>query len=218
MPDSTSPAPSTASNDSSPVDSWPTDTSTDQPSLAAPPPLLHRSDVYSPLPVIPGFEPEDEWHFHRSAVLEQLAVAGTLELELANHAALLTWRLRRLSRFRLQPASLNTDTDASPHAVDGPDALSGAPSAAERALDRELARLCRYETHLTRQLELTLDRIANLQKIRRRQEDDAPARRGPRPRTYAPVHASYPNYYPTFNESDWADSPSPKAGRHGTAP
>jgi hypothetical protein len=51
----------------------------------------------SAAPVIPGEDPAD-WEAYRAGVVAALAPAGTLEAELADRVASLSWRLRRAGR------------------------------------------------------------------------------------------------------------------------
>lgn len=52
----------------------------------------------STAPVVPGERAKD-WHDHRAGMLSALAPVGTLETELADRVALLTWRLRRVAAY-----------------------------------------------------------------------------------------------------------------------
>ena len=140
---------------------------------------LSLHDLFSALPVVPGLETEEDWQNHRQAFVQSLVPVGYAEYDLAERAALLAWRLRRLNRYQ---------TDAAARG-------ESAPAFAEQALDRDLGRIMRYEAHLTRQLQATLDRLAILQRPRRA-EAEALVRRGRPPRLYAP----------TF--SDWGPSSS----------
>jgi hypothetical protein len=60
-----------------------------------------RHGIFAAVPVIPGESPE-EWEAHRSGVVESLAPVGLLEVNLAERAALLLWRLQRLARYEAQ--------------------------------------------------------------------------------------------------------------------
>jgi hypothetical protein len=60
-----------------------------------------RHGIFSAVPVLPGESPE-EWDFHRAGVVESLAPAGLLEVNLAERAALLLWRLQRLARYEAE--------------------------------------------------------------------------------------------------------------------
>jgi hypothetical protein len=51
--------------------------------------------------VIPGECPE-QWESHRAGVVESLAPVGLLEVNLAERAALLLWRLQRLARYEAE--------------------------------------------------------------------------------------------------------------------
>ena len=57
-----------------------------------------RHGIFSAVPVIPGECPE-EWDTHRAGVVNSLAPEGLLEVNLAERAALLLWRLQRLARY-----------------------------------------------------------------------------------------------------------------------
>jgi hypothetical protein len=51
-----------------------------------------RHGILAAVPVIPGECPET-WEAHRAGVVESLAPVGLLEVNLAERAALLLWRL-----------------------------------------------------------------------------------------------------------------------------
>jgi len=53
------------------------------------------------VPVIPGEDP-NVWEAHRAGVVDSLAPVGLLEVNLAERAALLLWRLRRLARYEAE--------------------------------------------------------------------------------------------------------------------
>jgi hypothetical protein len=57
-----------------------------------------RHGIFASVPVIPGESPE-QWEAHRAGVVESLAPVGLLEVNLAERAALLLWRLQRLARY-----------------------------------------------------------------------------------------------------------------------
>lgn len=57
--------------------------------------------IYSNVPVVPGECPE-EWGAHRAGVVTSLAPVGLLEVNLAERAALLLWRLQRLARYEAE--------------------------------------------------------------------------------------------------------------------
>src|SRR5689334_22124379 len=52
----------------------------------------------SPSPVVPGEDPAD-WAAYRGGVAAALAPAGTLEEELADRVASLSWQLRRVTAY-----------------------------------------------------------------------------------------------------------------------
>ena len=57
-----------------------------------------KHGIFAAAPVVPG-ECPDVWESHRSGVVESLAPVGLLEVNLAERAALLLWRLQRLARY-----------------------------------------------------------------------------------------------------------------------
>jgi hypothetical protein len=65
--------------------------------------------ISSPEPVIPGVESKDEWQSHRSGMMESLSPAGALEHTLAERAALLSWRLHRVTRYETESISLSQE-------------------------------------------------------------------------------------------------------------
>ncbi len=58
-----------------------------------------RHGLRAELVVVPPLEDPEEWEEHRSAVAEVLAPQNYLEEQLADRAALATWRLRRATRY-----------------------------------------------------------------------------------------------------------------------
>ncbi len=60
-----------------------------------------KHGIFAAVPVIPGESPE-AWESHRAGVVESLAPAGLLEVNLAERAALLLWRLQRLARYEAE--------------------------------------------------------------------------------------------------------------------
>jgi hypothetical protein len=65
-----------------------------------------RHGIRSPAPVIPSIEKKEYWEDHRDGILESLQPQGHLELVLAERAALLLWRLRRVIRFETESIAL----------------------------------------------------------------------------------------------------------------
>jgi hypothetical protein len=57
-----------------------------------------RHGLRAELVVVPQLEDAEEWEAHRSAIAEVLAPQNYLEEQLADRAALATWRLRRAAR------------------------------------------------------------------------------------------------------------------------
>ena len=60
-----------------------------------------KHGIFAAVPVIPGEEPE-AWEAHRAGVVESLTPVGLLEVNLAERAALLLWRLQRLARYEAE--------------------------------------------------------------------------------------------------------------------
>lgn len=57
--------------------------------------------IFAAVPVLPG-ESVDAWEAHRARVVASLAPMGLLEVNLAERAALLLWRLQRLARYEAE--------------------------------------------------------------------------------------------------------------------
>jgi hypothetical protein len=60
-----------------------------------------KHGIFSSVPVIPGECPA-AWEAHRAGVVESLDPVGLLEVNLAERAALLLWRLQRLARYEAE--------------------------------------------------------------------------------------------------------------------
>ena len=58
-----------------------------------------RHGILSPKPVVKGLEREEVWETFREEILVSLAPVGTLELDLAYHAASLLWRRKRVTLY-----------------------------------------------------------------------------------------------------------------------
>jgi hypothetical protein len=61
-----------------------------------------RHGISSPKPVVPGLEKREAWESHRDGIMENLSPAGHLEVTLAERAAVLSWRLHRVTRFETE--------------------------------------------------------------------------------------------------------------------
>src|SRR5262245_27291121 len=75
-----------------------------------------RHGIFAAVPVIPG-ECAETWEAHRAGVVESLAPVGLLEVNLAERAALLLWRLQRLARYEAETIATemeNVDVPALP--------------------------------------------------------------------------------------------------------
>src|SRR5262245_27437306 len=60
-----------------------------------------KHGIFASVPVIPGECPQT-WEAHRAGVVECLNPVGLLEVNLAERAALLLWRLQRLARYEAE--------------------------------------------------------------------------------------------------------------------
>ena len=65
-----------------------------------------RHGLLSWKPVIPGFETVEDWDSHHERTLESLAPVGYAETMLAERAALLLWRLDRVSRYEREVTAI----------------------------------------------------------------------------------------------------------------
>ena len=68
-----------------------------------------RHGIRSPAPVIPGMEKKEDWEEHRDGVLDSLSPVGHLETVLAERVALLSWRLRRVTRYETESIALSQE-------------------------------------------------------------------------------------------------------------
>jgi hypothetical protein len=68
-----------------------------------------KHGLRSPAPVVLGVEKKEDWEEHRDGILESLQPEGHLELVLAERAALLSWRLRRVVRFETVSIALSQE-------------------------------------------------------------------------------------------------------------
>jgi hypothetical protein len=78
-----------------------------------------KHGIFASVPVIPGESPAT-WEAHRAGVVESLAPVGLLEVNLAERAALLLWRLQRLARYEAETvaaAVVAADVPALPPAM-----------------------------------------------------------------------------------------------------
>src|SRR5829696_6525027 len=69
-----------------------------------------RHGISSPKPIVPGLEKQEDWEEHRSGILENLAPVGHLEVTLAERVALLSWRLRRVTRYETEAIAISQET------------------------------------------------------------------------------------------------------------
>ncbi|HUY42109.1 MAG TPA: hypothetical protein VMV82_11200 [Candidatus Dormibacteraeota bacterium] len=141
-----------------------------------------RHGLRSELVVVPPLEDSEEWEEHRSAVAEVLAPQNYLEEQLADHAALATWRLRRAARYErgvLMQAQAEVENGGSAaeklqHMLDDDDNRPRSPELAreQHALPVGLANggdglrhdelIVRYETAQERSLQRVIEGIRAL--------------------------------------------------------
>jgi hypothetical protein len=81
-----------------------------------------RHGIFAAVPVIPGEDP-DAWDAHRAGVVESLAPVGLLEVNLAERAALLLWRLQRLARYEAESVAAAIEAVAVPPLPPPPPAI-----------------------------------------------------------------------------------------------
>ncbi len=60
-----------------------------------------KHGIFAAVPVIPG-ECPNQWEAHRAGVVASLTPVGLLEVNLAERAALILWRLQRLARYETE--------------------------------------------------------------------------------------------------------------------
>lgn len=107
-----------------------------------------RHGIFAAVPVVPG-ECPDAWEAHRAGVVESLAPAGFLELNLAERAALLLWRLQRLARYEAETvAAAVEDADVPP--LPDPEPLFGRAAPAKTVTRADQLRDLRRELRSAR--------------------------------------------------------------------
>jgi hypothetical protein len=65
--------------------------------------------ISSPAPVVPGLERDEDWQEYREAILEHYSPNAPVEHELAERVAVLTWRLRRVTRYEAQSIAISQE-------------------------------------------------------------------------------------------------------------
>jgi len=68
-----------------------------------------RHGISSPAPVVPGLEKQEDWQEYREAILEHYSPDGPVEHELAERVAILSWRLRRVTRYEAQAIAISQE-------------------------------------------------------------------------------------------------------------
>jgi hypothetical protein len=65
--------------------------------------------ISSPAPVVPGLERDEDWQEYREAIMEHYASGGLVEHELAERVAVLSWRLRRVTKYEAQAIAISQE-------------------------------------------------------------------------------------------------------------
>jgi hypothetical protein len=68
-----------------------------------------RHGISSPSPVVPGLETQEDWQEYREAIMEHYSPSGPVMCELAERVALLTWRLRRVTRYEAEAIAISQE-------------------------------------------------------------------------------------------------------------
>jgi hypothetical protein len=68
-----------------------------------------RHGISSPAPVVRGLERDEDWQEYCEAILEHYSPDGPVEHELAERVAILTWRLRRVTRYEAQAIAISQE-------------------------------------------------------------------------------------------------------------
>jgi hypothetical protein len=122
-------------------------------------------------PFLLPHESEAEFKRHHAGTLKSLAPRGTLEMDLAETISWTTWRLKRIREYEMACATYQARCArryanaiagfGNPPEADEIDVLRAVPDG--KALDK----IVRYESHISRQLGKSIDRLAMLQQNRR---------------------------------------------------
>src|SRR5215208_2533302 len=65
--------------------------------------------ISSQAPVVPGLEKDEDWQEYREAIMEHYAPTGPVQYELAERVAILSWRLRRVTRYEAQAIAISQE-------------------------------------------------------------------------------------------------------------
>jgi hypothetical protein len=68
-----------------------------------------RHGISSPSPVVPGLETQEDWQEYREAIMDHYSPSGPVMCELAERVALLTWRLRRVTRYEAEAIAISQE-------------------------------------------------------------------------------------------------------------
>jgi hypothetical protein len=68
-----------------------------------------RHGISSPSPVVPGLETQEDWQEYREAIMDHYSPSGLVMCELAERVALLTWRLRRVTRYEAEAIAISQE-------------------------------------------------------------------------------------------------------------
>ncbi|HJZ56063.1 MAG TPA: hypothetical protein VKE74_13935 [Gemmataceae bacterium] len=96
-----------------------------------------RHGIFSAVPVIPGESPE-QWEAHRAGVVASLTPVGLLEVNLAERAALLLWRLQRLARYEAETVAAGMEEVDVPPLPPPVDAFDLDPPPKQKTRDEQL--------------------------------------------------------------------------------
>lgn len=109
-----------------------------------------KHGIFTVVPVIPG-ECPDEWEAHRAGVVESLDPDGLLEVNLAERAALLLWRLQRLARYEAETTAVEIEEAEAPPLPSRGDELDALLPLTRRATREDQLRGIRANLHSARQ-------------------------------------------------------------------
>jgi hypothetical protein len=59
--------------------------------------------------VVPGLETQEDWQEYREAIMDHYSPSGPVMCELAERVALLTWRLRRVTRYEAEAIAISQE-------------------------------------------------------------------------------------------------------------
>jgi hypothetical protein len=143
-----------------------------------------KHGIYSVTPVLPRVERQADWLAHRAGVFADLQPDGYMQEIYAERIALISWRLRRLTRYereQVRNRQRSIPTDLAISAMYDGRKLEKEPLHRDLDLidrwamdgliphEKELMLLIRYEGRLSRQLRLDMLHLEHMQRQRREQ-------------------------------------------------